>query len=489
MPYSTINGSSTYSSSAYWNEGSMRTAIDMPLSRISNAGTRPMRITAIGAYISGRFAARTIFYVLNESQVSGNFGIPNVWAGAHYALAGVGFNIADTNATRSLSFGFNNVSGGSVWTSTRYAPGRTIFSSFGSSPNTSPVGGFDYIEVPTAPGRPTLSGQTNSSFVMSWSGPSDNGGSGITGYRIQHSTSSNFSSNVTTIDVGTSGVSPRVISGLQPATTYYVRVLAQNRLWGDVGSNAGSPWSATASIATLINPPRFTDNTLGPMKVNQAYSDSVVASTIQGTITYPCTYRLSAGILPSGLSLNTSTGLVSGTPITAAFTNGPVYVFSIEASNAGGRVVETFTRTVLSEDSDWTDNTLEPDLRVAVPYSDQVAASGDQIVYTIQSGSLPPGILLTNTVVSASERYGVLSGTPTTPGDYVFTIRATNSSAGFVEQQFALTVKPTGRRFTSETESVYLSEIRRYDRTTGSLVPIKNIKRWNGSAWVNLTGV
>jgi hypothetical protein len=225
------------------------------------------------------------------------------------------------------------------------------------------------------------------------------------------------------------------------------------------------------------------------MKVNQAYSDSVVASTIQGTITYPCTYRLSAGILPSGLSLNTSTGLVSGTPITAAFTNGPVYVFSIEASNAGGRVVETFTRTVLSEDSDWTDNTLEPDLRVAVPYSDQVAASGDQIVYTIQSGSLPPGILLTNTVVSASERYGVLSGTPTTPGDYVFTIRATNSSAGFVEQQFALTVKPTGRRFTSETESVYLSEIRRYDRTTGSLVPIKNIKRWNGSAWVNLTGV
>jgi len=69
-----------------------------------------------------------------------------------------------------------------------------------------------------------------------------------------------------------------------------------------------------------------------------------------------------------------------------------------------------------------------------VPYSAVVTATGGTgaKVWSLQSGSLPPGIALLTS--------GTLSGTPTTPGTYNFTLRATDALGVFAQQLFTLTI-------------------------------------------------
>jgi hypothetical protein len=103
---------------------------------------------------------------------------------------------------------------------------------------------FTTPDVPDAPATPTVSDTDAAGFTAAWTTPANNG-SGITGYRVQVSTSSTFGSTV--LDTTTTSTS-RVVSGLDRATTYYVRVLATN----GVGSG---PWSPVKSVHTLPLPP------------------------------------------------------------------------------------------------------------------------------------------------------------------------------------------------------------------------------------------
>lgn len=64
-----------------------------------------------------------------------------------------------------------------------------------------------------------------------------------------------------------------------------------------------------------------------------------------------------------------------------------------------------------------------------------VASAHPPITFTIQSGSLPPGI----TEAQTPNAY-ILSGTPSVPGDYTFLLRATDSTGSFIEKQIAISV-------------------------------------------------
>lgn len=94
-------------------------------------------------------------------------------------------------------------------------------------------------KVPATMSAPTLSAATVAGLTVAWSAP-NNMGSGITGYDIQYSTASNFSGATTLAVTGSS----RALTGLAPATTYYVRMRAKN------GVGAGA-WSASSSLKTL----------------------------------------------------------------------------------------------------------------------------------------------------------------------------------------------------------------------------------------------
>lgn len=85
-------------------------------------------------------------------------------------------------------------------------------------------------------------------------------------------------------------------------------------------------------------PPSWSDNTLGSFQADVAYSDGVSATNMN----YSGSYSVSSGSLPSGISLNASTGAVTGTPTTA----GQSYSFTITAGNSYGSVSQAFSGTV-----------------------------------------------------------------------------------------------------------------------------------------------
>lgn len=87
-----------------------------------------------------------------------------------------------------------------------------------------------------------LASITRSSFVTNWA-YSDLGGT-ATGFTIQYSTSANFTSQVTNLNVNSGATRTQLISGLRARTTYWVRIRATN------GFGSG-PWSNTSSATTL----------------------------------------------------------------------------------------------------------------------------------------------------------------------------------------------------------------------------------------------
>lgn len=84
--------------------------------------------------------------------------------------------------------------------------------------------------------------------------------------------------------------------------------------------------------------PEWVSDVIGTsLEVGQAFSDSVSAEGIPAV-----TYSVTSGSLPNGLTLNSSTGAISGTP-----SAGGNFNFTITASNAVGSVSTAYTRSVL----------------------------------------------------------------------------------------------------------------------------------------------
>jgi hypothetical protein len=137
---------------------------------------------------------------------------------------------------------------------------------------------------------------------------------------------------------------------------------------------------------------------------------------------------VSAGTLPVGISLNSTTGAVTGTP-----TGTGAYNFTIRAANSFGAITANFTGNIKLPPN-WIDNQLGSFIN-GVAYSDSVAASNSP-TYSVSAGTLPAGISLASST-------GVVSGTPTgSVGTNVsFTITATNTD-GSISQAFTGTIQP-----------------------------------------------
>src|SRR6202171_697680 len=113
-----------------------------------------------------------------------------------------------------------------------------------------------------------------------------------------------------------------------------------------------------------------------------------------------------SGTLPAGLSLNASTGAISGTP-TAAVSATPL---TFKVSDSGVPVktqTGNLTLTIAPAALVITTTTL-PDGMVNTPYTVTRAASGGTSPYTwsLTSGTLPAGL-------SLDAATGAISGTPT----------------------------------------------------------------------------
>jgi parvulin-like peptidyl-prolyl isomerase len=123
------------------------------------------------------------------------------------------------------------------------------------------------------------------------------------------------------------------------------------------------------------------------------------------------TWSITEGNLPGGLSLDESTGVISGTPGLAGG-----YSLTIEVNSGHHYWAQGYVMHVQIPVSITTSSL--PDAEVGINYSELLEVFGDQVVFTwsIIDGSLPDGL-------SLSEYTGYISGTPTTAGTYDFTVQ------------------------------------------------------------------
>jgi len=147
-----------------------------------------------------------------------------------------------------------------------------------------------------------------------------------------------------------------------------------------------------------------------------------LSPTVTGTVT---SYSITPG-LPAGITLNTTTGVISGssaTPVTET-------AYTITASNSGGSTTFTLRLQVFLPAPSAFSYASPQILRVgdAVNLVPSVAGTVDQY----SALALPAGLSLNGAT-------GVISGTPTTAeADHVYTIVATNASGS---ASFELTIR------------------------------------------------
>lgn len=182
----------------------------------------------------------------------------------------------------------------------------------------------------------------------------------------------------------------------------------------------------TKSFALTVDPPPLAITTESPLPngtVGTAYSQSLAATG--GTPPY----MWSVTGAPTWLTLS-GAGVISGTPTTAGTANFTVQV----RDNASRTATKSFALTIDPPPLSITTTSL-PSGSVGGAYSQTLTATGGTTPYTWSraSGGLPDGLTLSPS--------GVISGTATAAGVFVFTIRVTGSGSQQVATQpFTLTI-------------------------------------------------
>ncbi|MCF7789523.1 MAG: putative Ig domain-containing protein, partial [Prosthecobacter sp.] len=140
------------------------------------------------------------------------------------------------------------------------------------------------------------------------------------------------------------------------------------------------------------------------------------------------TWSVVSGSLPAGLTLNASTGVISGTPSSSSTVN-----FTLRATdNLGYFGTQAYTVTTCSS------ITLSPSTLAASmvnsAYSQTVSATGgtQPYMFAISSGSLPAGLTLNMDT-------GLISGRPTATTAASFTIAVTDVNGCSASRAYALT--------------------------------------------------
>jgi uncharacterized protein (TIGR03437 family) len=192
--------------------------------------------------------------------------------------------------------------------------------------------------------------------------------------------------------------------------------------------NAGAVAETNLAISVNQNNITLTNAQLPIGQLNVAYSANLVATG--GTPPY--SYQPISGGLAPGLTLSPS-GVLSGTPVASG--NYPLLIQVTDGASATGLFNISI---VISGASLSIATTTLPAGTVGSPYSAPITASGGQAPYEfiINGGSLPGGLTLASN--------GTISGTPTSNGNFAFTVRVTDNTGATATRDFNLSIGGTG---------------------------------------------
>ena len=343
-----------------------------------------------------------------QATVNAALPAPVITSGVAVSITvGVGYSYSITASNTPVSYGATGLpSGLSINTSTGVISGMPTTIGVSdvtiSATNSGGTGTTTLIitiinAVPTAPvisGSTSISGTVSTSVsytITASNSPTSYGATGLpTGLSI------NTSTGVISGTPTSSGTSNVAISAI----------------------NAGG--TGTKTLTITINPlaPVISSNSTATGTTGAAFSYTITASNT------PASY--SATGLPSGLSINTSTGVITGTP-TASSTSS----VAINATNAGGTGTKTLTITI------------NPPAPVISSNGSASGTTGVAFSYTITASNTPTSYSATGlpSGLSINTSTGVISGTPTVSGTSNVTINAINAS-GTGTKTLTITINP-----------------------------------------------
>jgi len=218
-------------------------------------------------------------------------------------------------------------------------------------------------------------------------------------------------------------------------------------------SGATQGWLVSSSgDSGPIQTPTITFTTasgsLGTLSDTQRSDPAGNLSSAGGTASFgTLSFSVQSGSLPSGVTINSSTGAFAGTANAVASETVSSFTIRATITETGTTSDRAFTITVSAPTITFNTasgslGTLSGSTQRAAPNTNLSAVtattSSGTLSYSIQSGSLPGGLTLTSAT-------GAFSGTATNPGSSTvssFTVRATNTSGTTSDRAFTITVNP-----------------------------------------------
>jgi hypothetical protein len=145
-------------------------------------------------------------------------------------------------------------------------------------------------------------------------------------------------------------------------------------------------------------------------------------------------WTLASGTLPPGLSIR-SAGTLSGWAIVGTPTAAGSFTFVLQVATVSDTASKEFTMVIAGSPLSVVTSAL-PAANVGAAYSVFLVRAGGAAPYVwdVESGTLPPGIALSDA--------GDLVGTPTTAGSYEFTVRVQDTSDQTATALLTLQVEP-----------------------------------------------
>jgi titin len=407
-PFSNAAGCSTTSTTAACTATGLTngTTYFFQVAAINSVGTGSFSAASSGVTPAGLPGAPTaVSGTAGNTQVALTWTAPSSTGGS--AITGYQVQVG-TSATGPFSnaTGCTTTSTTTACTATGLTNGTTYFFQ-AAAINAVGTGSFSAVSSGVTPagvpGAPTaISGTAgNTQVSLTWTAPSSNGGSAITGYQVQVATSATGTYSNATGCSTTSTTTACTATGLTNGTTYFFKVAAIN------ANGAGSYSSASGGVTPVGVPsaPTAVSGTAGNTQVSLTWTapSSNGGSAITGYQVQVATSASGPFSNAAGCSTTSTTAACTATSLT----NGTTYFFQVAAINSVG------TGSVSAVSSGVT-----PVGVPGVPTAVSGAAGNTQVSLTWTAPSSNGGSAITGYQVqvatSASGPFSAAAGCPTT---------------------------------------------------------------------------